>query len=313
MQFLPLPLSGIEVLRDGAAAQYGSDAIAGVINIVLKEETEGLNLDITTGANFSSLSNHQDGGSDGEKIQIDASFGLPLGDKGGFVNFSGSVSTRRPSLRNKTNLEQLFDIDNSAERVFLDNNPTLTIGDMTADDYTSIIAGLPQSFIDAANSSDYNVLDDLELDARGMERDDFRFRVGTANLREGKGFMNLSIPLSDNTENLLFWVDLGTRQGLAFGFLREPHRPKANTSANFNGFLPGIQSDIQDKSMTVGIRGKVNDWNVDISNTYGSNKFEMTVVNSSNASLGAASPSTFEAGAFGFNQNTANLDFSKKI
>ena len=46
-------------------------------------------------------------------------------------------------------------------------------------------------------------------------------------------------------------------------------------------------------------------------NTFGSNDFEMTVVNSTNASLGAASPSTFEAGAFGFKQNTTNLDFSQ--
>ncbi|MGY9052882.1 MAG: hypothetical protein ACKVH9_04815, partial [Rhodobacterales bacterium] len=62
----------IELLRDGAAAQYGSDAIAGVINIVLKDITNKLDMAITTGANFSDKSNHQDGGVDGEKIQIDA-------------------------------------------------------------------------------------------------------------------------------------------------------------------------------------------------------------------------------------------------
>ena len=71
----------IEVLRDGAAAQYGSDAIAGVINIVLKGKTEGLELGISSGANMSSLSNHQEGGMDGEKLQLDASLGLPIGGK----------------------------------------------------------------------------------------------------------------------------------------------------------------------------------------------------------------------------------------
>ncbi len=300
----------IEVLRDGASAQYGSDAIAGVINIVLKEKTEGLELAITTGANMSSKSNHQEGGMDGEKVQVDASYGLAIGDNGGFINFTGSLSTRNPALRNATNLEKLFDIDNSAERFFLANNSGKTIADMTAGDYSTALAGLPQSFRDAAAAEDYNVLDDLELAARGQTRADYRFKVGTSKLREGKGFMNMSLPLGEDSEVYAFG-GLGSRQGLGFGFLREAHRPKANTSANIDGFLPGIQSDIIDKSIAIGIRGKMNDWNVDVSNTFGSNTMEMTVVNSTNASLGAASPSTFEAGAFGFSQNTSNLDFSR--
>ncbi len=302
----------IEVLRDGAAAQYGSDAIAGVINIVLKEKTDGLELGITAGANASSLSDHQEGGIDGEKVQIDASYGLPIGEKGGFINLTGSIGTREPALRNETNLEMLFDIDNTAERVYLENNPIGNIADMTADDYTSIIDGLPQSFIDAAANEDYNVLDDLELAARGQTRSDYRFKVGTAKLREGKAFLNMAIPLSETSEVYAFG-GIGSREGLAFGFLREPWRPKSNTAANVNGFLPGIQSTIVDKSLAFGLRGTYNGWDVDISNTYGSNDMKMTVVNSTNASLGAASPSEFEAGAFGFTQNTSNLDFSRKF
>ncbi len=301
----------IEVLRDGAAAQYGSDAIAGVINIVLKEKTEGLELAITGGANMSSLGNHQEGGIDGEKLQIDASYGLPIGDDGGFINFTGSLGTRNPALRNATNLEQLFDIGNTAERIYLDNNPTGTIADMTGDDYTNIIAGLPQNFIDAGASEDYNLLDDLELAARGQSRSDYRFKVGTSKLREGKAFVNMAIPLSETSEVYAFG-GIGSREGLAFGFLREPWRARANSAANYNGFLPGIQSNIIDKSLAFGIRGTYNGWDVDLSNTFGSNNMEMTVVNSTNASLGAASPSTFEAGAFGFTQNTSNLDFTRK-
>ena len=117
--------------------------------------------------------------------------------------------------------------------------------------------------------------------------------------------MNLSVPLSEKSEVYAFG-GIGARQGLAFGFLREPHRPKSNTSANVNGFLPGIHSDVIDMSIAFGIKGEYKNWNVDFSNTFGSNDFEMTVVNSTNASLGAASPSTFEAGAFGFKQNTTN-------
>jgi len=64
----------IEVLRDGAAAQYGSDALAVVINVVLREKMEGLEIAISTGASTSSLCNHQEGCTDEEKVQIDALF-----------------------------------------------------------------------------------------------------------------------------------------------------------------------------------------------------------------------------------------------
>jgi iron complex outermembrane receptor protein len=91
----------LEVLRDGAAAQYGSDAIAGVINIVLNETVNELSLAITTGANFSRNSNAQTGGIDGETTNISASYGLPLGENDGFITFSGDVDFRESYNRMK--------------------------------------------------------------------------------------------------------------------------------------------------------------------------------------------------------------------
>jgi len=336
----------VEVLRDGAAAQYGSDAIAGVINIVLKGATNKLDLSITTGANMSSKSDHQEGGIDGEKIQIDANYGLDLGDNGGFINFTGSIATREPALRNATNLEQIYDIANAVEHAFTSANGT-PISDMTAADYQSGAALLGSNYISAADqgsiaaldlSTDadgnlntpgdlallsgflpnggtgefgtYQELDDAQFAERGQERNDFRFKVGTSKLREGKFFANLSLPVSDNTE-LYAFGGISYRQGLGFGFLREPWRPKANTAVNPNGFLPGIQSDILDQSFAIGIKGKTESgWNVDFSNSFGANSFAFTVIESTNASLGAASPSDFDAGSFSFAQNTTNLDFS---
>ncbi len=337
----------IEVLRDGAAAQYGSDAIAGVINIVLKEATGKLDIAVTTGANMSDGSNHQDGGVDGERIQVDANYGLPLGNDGGFINFSGSFATRNPALRNATNLEQIYDIANAVENAFISANGG-SIADMTAADYQAGAGMLGSDYINAADQASiaaldlsvdgngdlntpgdldllsgflpnggtgefatYQELDDAQFALRGQERNDFRFKVGTSKLREGKFFANLSIPVAENTE-LYSFGGLSYRQGLGYGFLREPWRPKANTAVNPNGFLPGIQSDILDKSVAVGIKGETEKgWNIDFSNTYGSNSFAYTVVNSTNASLGASSPSSFDAGSFEFAQNTTNLDISK--
>ena len=345
-----IPVSAIrriEVLRDGAAAQYGSDAIAGVINIVLENSTNKLNLSVTTGANFSSKSNHQEGGSDGEKIQIDANYGLDLGKNGGYINFAGSLGTRQPALRNATNLEQIYDIANAVENAFTSATGT-PISDMTAADFQAGAAMLGSEYISGADQASiagldlstdvngnlntpgdlallsgllpqqgigefatYQDLDNAQFALRGLERNDFRFKIGTAKLRDGKFFANLAIPVSDNAE-LYSFGGISYRQGLAFGFLREPWRPKGNTPSNPNGFLPGIQSDILDKSFAVGIKGETEGgWNIDFSNSFGVNSFAFTIVNTANASLKAASPSTFDAGSFLFSQNTTNLDVSK--
>ncbi|MCF6348706.1 MAG: TonB-dependent receptor [Flavobacteriaceae bacterium] len=317
----------IEVLRDGAAAQYGSDAIAGVINIVLKEATNELELTITTGANFSENSNQFEGGSDGEKVQLDANYGLPIGDNGGFINFTGSIATREPALRNKDYAGDIFRAFQGAERVFAAGGGN--VADMTLADYQSAATGISYlspadqatiAGLDVTDETDITTLrslldvdaDDGELAARGLTREDFRFRVGTAKLREGKFFANMSIPLDEKTEIYAFG-GISYREGLASGFYRRPAQSdgRANTPAFPNGFLPNIATDILDKSFAVGIKGELNEWNVDFSHTYGTNTMSLTVENSSNSTLGVATPRNFDVGGFGFTQNTTNLDLSK--
>ena len=318
----------IEVLRDGAAAQYGSDAIAGVINIVLKEATGELDLTVTTGANFSENSNQFEGGSDGEKFKLDANYGLPVGDKGGFINFTGTLSTREPALRNKDYSGDIFRGYHGAERVFASNGGN--VSNMTLFDYQTAAQSL--SYLDASVASQIAGLDlnqqadidtfrglldfdadEAELAARGLTREDFRFKVGTSKLREGKFFFNSSIPISENAE-LYSFGGLSYRSGLASGFYRRPAQGdgRANTPAFPNGFLPSIGSDIIDKSLSVGIKGKVNEnWDVDFSNTYGENDFRYTVGNSSNGTLGTGTQRSFDAGTIGFSQNTTNLDATR--
>lgn len=325
----------IEVLRDGAAAQYGSDAIAGVINIVLKKKTGELDITVTTGANFSENSNQFDGRSDGEKVKIEANYGLALGEKGGFINFTGALSTREPALRNRDYQGDIFRGFHGAERIFAAGGGN--VAEMTLADYQTAAQGLTYlsqadkdviAALDLSNpdispdTADPNVItlrdvldfdaDENELAARGLTRSDFRFRVGTAKLREGKFFANMSIPLSEESE-IYGFGGISYREGLASGFYRRPAQGdgRANTPAFPNGFLPDIATDIVDKSIAVGIKGEIKDWNVDFSNTYGINTFGITVENSSNGTLGVATPRTFDAGALKFMQNTTNLDINK--
>lgn len=89
-----------------------------------------------------------------------------------------------------------------------------------------------------------------------------------------------------------------------------PYQARNVTSVYLNGFLPEINSFIKDKSIAVGIKGKVGEWNVDISNNTGINEFTYRVTNSLNASLLNSTPLEADAGGYSYQENTSNLDVS---
>ena len=95
-------VEAIEVLRDGAAAQYGSDAIAGVINVKMKESVNKLTFNLTTGGNFTSEIgpfNGEKKSVDGEIINLGLNYGLPIGERGGFINFTGEFGYKGSTNR----------------------------------------------------------------------------------------------------------------------------------------------------------------------------------------------------------------------
>ncbi|SFC89123.1 TonB-dependent receptor [Algibacter pectinivorans] len=329
----------IEVLRDGAAAQYGSDAIAGVINIVLKDNVNELTAAVTTGANMSKNGNDHDGGTDGEKTQIDLNYGLPIGENGGFINLTGSLTTRQRTSRARANSGALFHAYNAIEwQAFQDG---FNLSDLRNDlgaiqNYATQVghfdAGL-QGQIAGATSieelSGYNVttgeqttgilsgldVTDAELAARGQTRSDYNMSVGQSGLDQGQLMGNLEIPIGDveNEAKLYAFGGLSYRHGDASGFYRTPGHSsgRGNTLSYINGFLPNIESDIIDKSLGFGIQGKINDWNIDLSHTWGLNTFAYNITNTTNFYLQASSPTEFDAGLNGFQQNTVNFDMSK--
>ena len=84
-----LALKQIEVLRDGASSQYGSDAIAGVLNFLLRDDAEGFELVTRYGSTFEG---------DGDNYMVAANLGLPLGDRG-FVNMTGEIREADGTVR----------------------------------------------------------------------------------------------------------------------------------------------------------------------------------------------------------------------
>lgn len=99
-------ISQLEVLRDGAAAQYGSDAIAGVVNLKLSEESEGIRVGARYGQFYEG---------DGEDMQLQANIGMPLTDDGFFnvaLEYGNSKTTSRGAQR--PNAQALIDEGNTA-------------------------------------------------------------------------------------------------------------------------------------------------------------------------------------------------------
>ncbi|WP_234111505.1 TonB-dependent receptor plug domain-containing protein [Chryseobacterium sp. R2A-55] len=105
MNTIPIAaIKRIEVLRDGASAQYGSDAIAGVINVILNDRNKGFEGDVFYGANlFKSPGNNDvisDKSIDGNTFDFSGNYGTKIGSKGGFGNFTVEYIDKQYAFRN---------------------------------------------------------------------------------------------------------------------------------------------------------------------------------------------------------------------
>jgi len=122
----------IEVLRDGAAAQYGSDAIAGVINIVLKDASEGGQVSMTYGQHKTDFAPTNESLSDGETVLVSGNTGMSLAD--GFVNLSAQYRTRNAT--NRAGFDQVPFWENDAGNPSIVGNKNYRVGDPEEDGYS---------------------------------------------------------------------------------------------------------------------------------------------------------------------------------
>jgi len=262
----------IEVLRDGAAAQYGSDAIAGVINVVLKQQAEHLDLTTTAGTTAGGKSVSDIGSAhDGDQIRSEVDYGFKVGDRG-FFNVAGEYLNR-----------------DATSRAAPYSNNDIFLGVTT------------QAGTDSA------------LRVNGLTRQDFTIRLGQAAATEGMAFYNTVVPLSENAEFYSFG-GISHRNGVAAGFYRLPSQEARVVPQLYPfGFLPEIRTNLDDASASAGVRGGLNGWDVDFSVTHGTNALHYFVEHSNNASMGTASPTTFDAGRLVFGQTVGNLDVVRPL
>jgi iron complex outermembrane receptor protein len=328
-------LEKIEVLRDGASAQYGSDAIAGVINLNIKKDTKKLDINLFSGSNFSRNANDHRGGNDGNHYQLDLNYGTNLGKEKSFINLTGSLQLRDATSRANDATGTIYNAYNAIEQrasedgininsLFgnISNTPNSTQIINTIKGYApqvSYFTGAQQTAISNATTIpqlqtalNFDATDG-ELAYRNLERKNFNMRIGQSSFESVQFFLNAAYPINDKLEVYVFG---GTsyREGESAGFYRRPNQSRSYTGLYLDGFLPEIHSTINDLSAAAGLRGTIfKDWNFDLSNTYGRNAFDYNIENTVNATLREGSPNEFDAGGLRFTQNTTNFDMSKKF
>ena len=295
----------VEILRDGAAAQYGSDAVAGVINIILKKGTNKLTSSLTGGGYLNSGGQAgaltKAGQPDGFNYQFDANYGFKIGDKG-YINITGQITQRRPTVRRFVNDWQIYD------NTYLNNLRTDKNGRPIITNPELINA---QAAGNTALISSLKTEDGL-LSTRGYERADFSVFAGMPGITLGSAFYNAGYDINPTTSIYSFG---GISYKYLKGFSCYYRRPSQTDRFNYllypNGFRPQLTTNTGDMSNTVGIRSKMGEFSVDFSNTFGQNTSQIGMVNTFNASIGANSPVNMNIGTNQFTQNSTNLDFSR--
>ncbi|SFW63176.1 TonB-dependent receptor [Chitinophaga sancti] len=275
----------VEILRDGASAQYGSDAIAGVINIILKKDVNHLNVTAGYAGYYDHKYNTWFGRKqsqyqygvpiDGNTGTLGLSYGLPLGRHGGFLNFSGN-----------------FLIQGKTYRQALDT-------DLNHKD------GLP------VNSVRRGAGDGSRMNGGGMINLEVPLGTGKTSLYAFGGYNYKSSDAFAYSRSFAGHPDrFPTDDGGHLIF----HKDIMYAVPDDTIFDPHIQTHVSDVSAAVGVKGEFGEgWTWDVSNTLGRNNFHFYGDKTFNASLGAKSPTHFDDGGFSFLQNTTNVTFTKAI
>lgn len=249
----------IEVLRDGAAAQYGSDAIAGVINIILDNQP-GFQA-------YSQISQYYEG--DGTEYQAGAQGGWEIG-QGGHV--TGTVEWTKADATSRTRQRP-----DAIE--FQNANPSLSVPNPVQ-------------------------------------------RWGQPDLETIRLALDSALSLNDAAEAYLFgtygegdgWTDFNWRNPASTSnvYRNTTIFPGWNASQLYPaGFTPRFGQDDRDYSIVGGVRGDIaSDLRADLSASYGRNRIDYKMKESINASLGPASPTSFDAGSLIQEETNINLDFT---
>ncbi|MEQ1586118.1 MAG: TonB-dependent receptor [Cyclobacteriaceae bacterium] len=307
----------VEILRDGASAQYGSDAIAGVMNIILKDSYDYTSVSLTSGstANYGGFTY-------GLNLNSGANFG-----KKGFLNYHISFNHQDAAIR-KDKIDALSDARD------LTNNSSTSIAQ---------VQKYLQRFPDGSNkngtpentSAKFLINGAIPVGASSEIYFNaayvYRKTESNANYRQpywrADHLLLHTIDPSqpDYTVDSESYGDPGTPDDPSTPLVDETVPPSdlyteiaadqaAGNYKGYNGYQPSFDGDLNDYNGTIGFRNNdLNGWKQDMSLTFGGNKMLFTVNNTVNRSLQKNSPISFKPGGYAFNHIVGNMDFSKAI
>lgn len=274
-------IKSIQILRDGASAQYGSDAIAGVMNVILKDDYKNGSATFRSGITSEG---------DGEMLGVSLNNGSRFGDRG-FINytidFSKTQMANRPGTVDAEGEAGDFGADLADVQEFLSRKPDA--GNINASPETTAAKFLINGSYDISDTSD------LYFNAAYV-------------YKMVNSFANYRTPYWRTVEDFPYLAD--------FFPGNNPNNPRG-----YDGYLPTFEGLLGDYNATLGIKTTVNEWNIDGSVTVGGNKQTYTVSNSHNRSTildengeniyRENSPIVFKPGGTAFSHIVGNIDISR--
>lgn len=279
----------VEILRDGASAQYGSDAIAGVMNVILKDRFEYTTLNINAGIT---------GEGDGETYGVSLNSGANFGDRG-FLNYTLNFTQQESAVRSgKVDLATeiaTFGGDSEQNALierYLADYPTA--GNINGTGEVSAARFLVNGGIPISQNTDF-------------------YANAAYVAKKVLSFANFRTPYWRQDRGLLHSItDNG---GVNYINDATVHNPADDPSIyrGYIGYVPTFEGDLTDYNFTAGAKNVTNGWTSDLSFTLGGNEIRYTVDNTLNASIGTASPTRFKPGGFEFTHKVGNLDISKAV
>ena len=270
----------VEILRDGASAQYGSDAIAGVMNIILKDRYQYSSLIFRGGVTHEG---------DGESYGIAYNSGANFGSRG-FINYTIDFSQANSAVRSGI-------IDRPTEKATFGGSAS---SDAAIDAFLNVYpTGNNINGTGETQAAKFNMNLGLPIGDNAM----FYSNWGLV-FKKVFSFANYRVP---------YWrLD----QGLLHQ--RIPGAPNYTGGTDplyegYIGYVPTFDGDLLDYHGTAGFTNVLNGWKHDVSVTFGGNQQLYTVENTVNASLGTASPTAFKPGGYTYSHIVGNYDISKAI
>ncbi len=272
-------IESVEVLRDGASAQYGSDAIAGVINLRLRQARDGGDVNAQygwrdtqydtlvgtppAGATWSAPSKLSRSRSDGETLTISGWKGLSLGDTGS-VTIAAEYKDQEHTERGGWDVRQQYPLVNGT------------------------------------------------FDPREQTFDRYNSWYGEPELQQKTLFANAEYKFAAGA-TMYGWAGWQQRDARSAGFYRRALDDRNVIEIYPDGFLPIIAPDVTDLSAAYGVRWDQGEWAMDSSLVYGRNSMDFTIENTLNRSLGVQSKTEFDAGGFAYDQLVLNVSAVRPV